>query len=292
MSKVRIYVFTLNNYTDEELRTLDTAVGDQVRYIRYGKEVGESGTPHLQGMIAFFNRVRLPTVKKVLGPRAHVEPMRGTIAQNIAYTGKDGVLTEFGDRPRTNEEKSESGRNKHAEAFELAKQGRLDEIEPGMRLRYYNTFEQIASKSAPLKYSLKGDYRSSPWRDKILAMLELPPDDRTIIWVYDTKGGSGKSYFARWLANNKGAWLMRAEGTNRDMVHSYRPECTICIVDIPRECEKIPYGFFECVKDGAMHSTKYSTKMMSFDPPHLLVFANVVPNVDLISKDRLKIFSV
>jgi len=47
------YVFVLNNYTDEDVDALSDAVNSmpEVIYLDFGFEIGESGTPHLQGQI-------------------------------------------------------------------------------------------------------------------------------------------------------------------------------------------------------------------------------------------------
>lgn len=54
-SGVRNYVWTLNNYTDENLFEIDSLIENEsnlIRYICYGKEVGENTkTPHLQGYL-------------------------------------------------------------------------------------------------------------------------------------------------------------------------------------------------------------------------------------------------
>lgn len=55
-----------------------------------GNEVGESGTPHLQGYAEFDRAVDLGTLGRLLGGRAHVEACKGTAAQNIAYCRKGG----------------------------------------------------------------------------------------------------------------------------------------------------------------------------------------------------------
>jgi len=47
--RMRRAVFTLNNYTDEEYKYLTEEFAPQTTWMVIGKEVGEQGTPHLQG---------------------------------------------------------------------------------------------------------------------------------------------------------------------------------------------------------------------------------------------------
>lgn len=64
----QFYVFTLNNYTDAEVDTLKkTVVDGRASYIIWGKEVGEQGTPHLQGYIELKKRYSIRQLKKFPG---------------------------------------------------------------------------------------------------------------------------------------------------------------------------------------------------------------------------------
>lgn len=94
MEKSRNWCFTLNNYSEEDEKKLSD-MGQNIRYIGYGREVGESGTPHLQGMIIYKNAVRFGTLKQFL-PNAHFEIMNGTFEQNLDYCSKDGNFVEYG----------------------------------------------------------------------------------------------------------------------------------------------------------------------------------------------------
>jgi len=97
MVRARTYVYTLNNYTvDEEKQVQAIEAGYHV----YGREVGESGTPHLQGFIKFKNPRSFESVRKLL-PRAHVEVCKA-VGPAIRYCKKDNNIWEHGVEPEKN----------------------------------------------------------------------------------------------------------------------------------------------------------------------------------------------
>lgn len=97
MSRSRSWCFTLNNYSVPEVDKLRSL--SNVRYCICGFEIGESGTPHIQGFAYFHNAVGMKTVKSLIGDRCHVEIARGNVEQNIAYCSKENDFFEIGDRP-------------------------------------------------------------------------------------------------------------------------------------------------------------------------------------------------
>lgn len=81
--------FTINNWTEDEKKICDSLVEDgQAQYLIYGLEVGEAGTPHIQGYIEFRNKRRLNGVRLLLGGRAHLDGSRGDQASNKQYCSK------------------------------------------------------------------------------------------------------------------------------------------------------------------------------------------------------------
>ena len=62
---------TLNNYTDEDIEKLKLWEPEVTRMV-VAKEVGESGTPHLQIKITFKRAYRFAAIKKLMG-KAHIE---------------------------------------------------------------------------------------------------------------------------------------------------------------------------------------------------------------------------
>lgn len=95
----RGYAFTCNNYTEDEFERISRACSDFAQYAIIGREVGEQGTPHLQGYIRFKRAYRFSTVKDRHLPRCHVEVARGSPRQNRDYCSKGGNFTEFGELP-------------------------------------------------------------------------------------------------------------------------------------------------------------------------------------------------
>lgn len=86
------WTFTLNNYTQEECDYLSSEeLRDLCNVIFIGKEVGEQGTPHLQGYITLKKAARLTGVKKI-NERAHWEKAKGNKDQNRTYCLKDGDI--------------------------------------------------------------------------------------------------------------------------------------------------------------------------------------------------------
>lgn len=94
MSRLRNFVFTINNYTDVDLYQLNTLEW-QAEYLVYGFEVGESGTPHVQGYCELKSQQYFNRVKEWL-PRAYLAARRGSQKQAIDYCKKDGEFWEYG----------------------------------------------------------------------------------------------------------------------------------------------------------------------------------------------------
>jgi len=85
-SRSRQYAWTLNNYSQSEAAAIrGLASNPSVVYLCFAPEVGESGTPHLQGYVYFKDARTISSCKELLGRRAHVEQARGTPAQNKTY---------------------------------------------------------------------------------------------------------------------------------------------------------------------------------------------------------------
>jgi len=89
----------LNNYSEDEYRSIKDWCSAECDYAVVGKEVGEEGTPHLQGYFRKKVKCRLSSLKDSLSGRAHFEVARGTPSDNRTYCTKDGDSWESGTCP-------------------------------------------------------------------------------------------------------------------------------------------------------------------------------------------------
>lgn len=96
MARSRSFCFTLNNYSELDCELIKTW---GTKYLIFGKEIGESGTPHLQGYVVFENARTLAQLKKKYSASAHWEIAKGTPKQASEYCEKDGDFFEKGVRP-------------------------------------------------------------------------------------------------------------------------------------------------------------------------------------------------
>lgn len=136
MSRSHNYVFTHNNYDDT---TMEDSI--ECQYIIYGKEVGESGTPHLQGFIRFTQQKSLKQAIKHL-PGCHVEVAK-CLDEAIQYCKKEGDFTERGRAPVNNKRKGEMEVERYEEAYKLAKTGDLENIPKDILIRHYGALNKI-----------------------------------------------------------------------------------------------------------------------------------------------------
>lgn len=103
MAKSARWCFTKNNYEDVDIELLKEF---ECKYLIFGKEKGESGTPHLQGYLEFENNCKLQMsgvkarLERVGIMGCHLERAMGNAQQNIVYCSKDGDFFEKGERPK------------------------------------------------------------------------------------------------------------------------------------------------------------------------------------------------
>lgn len=90
----RHWCFTLNNYDESDTENLCLIADDVIaRYIVFGEEISESGTPHLQGYVELLKPSRLKGIRDLfiqhdLSCKPHFEPRKGSREQARLYCMK------------------------------------------------------------------------------------------------------------------------------------------------------------------------------------------------------------
>ena len=233
------WVFTWNNYPTDWLALVAPAFEGSAWLA--GEEVGESGTPHLQGYVEFPVKVR-PAGYKGLPKQIHWESARGDKASNVNYCTKEGG-------PR---------------------HGNIRVPRPLPTVELYG------------------------WQLEALKQFESEPDDRTVFWWWSAEGAKGKSTFVRWAAMNN-ALVCAGKATDMKHLivkyhekHGVYPD--VVIFDVPRSASSyLNYTGIEEIKNGVFASTKYECSSVIMPHPHVFVFANFPPVLDIdhnMSKDR------
>jgi len=193
MANAKHWIFTLNNYTDDEVAHLSNPQ-DGVKYVLFGKEVGESGTPHLQGFISFDKKQRIRKVKATVGNRAYFDVVRD-VAGAIVYCKKDGNYFEVGQPPPAQGQRSDLESFKDAVKAGETNLKRLREDFSTVCAKYPRFVanyvdDQVANQPIP-------DHELYAWQLQLKIELETEPDDRKIIFCVDLEGNQGKTWFVK-----------------------------------------------------------------------------------------------
>lgn len=84
------FVFTLNNWTQDEWDYLTSTFAQSVQWIIIGQETGAQGTKHLQGACILGSRMAFSKLKTFPGlKRSHIEVMRGKPEDSRNYCSKE-----------------------------------------------------------------------------------------------------------------------------------------------------------------------------------------------------------
>lgn len=122
------------------------------------------------------------------------------------------------------------------------------------------------------------------WQQQLARDLEQEPDNRKIIWIVDSVGNAGKSYFALHYKQRNSYYV--TGGKAADIYYGYQYE-EVVFFDLARmKQEYVQYDVMESFKNGQFYSTKYECKNVRFNIPHVVVFSNFHPDTQMLSADR------
>lgn len=252
-ARCRQWCMTVNNWTEDDLAQVTQLAQRSKQYI-VGKEVGSDGTPHLQCYFQFKSQMRFRTLKDAV-PRAHIEKAKGSAQDNRRYCSKEGDF-----------------------ATNIPVRYTQEEIKELVRREYDNV-----------------QWRS--WQQDVLDLIAEDSSSRTIYWIFEPAGNTGKSFLTKYLVLEESTVL--CSGKAGDILHAISKAITVGILptlvifDVPRvSAEFISFQAIEAIKNGCAFSGKYEGCQIVMPSPTLLCFANIMPPIEKLSKDRWQIYEI
>jgi hypothetical protein len=284
------WCFTLNNWTPDDEASL-RLLGASVKYLVFGREVGESGTPHLQGFILFHSNKSITAVRG-LYPRAHFEVAKAASDVAANYCKKDHDFEEFGSCPV-----APRGRTNRYDDFRdwVVTHGTRPTMAE-VAAEFPSIFMQSGRVQSfidllyPHVSDIDGEYR--PYQESLRLRLESESaSSRKIIFVVDPVGNAGKSWFVDKFASTHDYTQILSVGRREDLSFAIDERKRVFLFDLPRSsCEFLPYTLLEQLKDRRIFSNKYESRMKQLGvTPHVAVFTNEYPDMTKLSHDRYEI---
>lgn len=237
-TRVRNCVFTINNY-DETCETMLKALYEEKsKYLIYGYEKGDSGTPHLQCYVELTQQLSFETLKKYL-PRAHIETRKGTAQQAADYCKKEGDYRELGI---------------------ISKQGKRSDLE--------NVADDIVEgksvRDVAIEYPsvfIKFHKGIKELRNQVSIARDWKPD---VLWCYGTTGtGKTKHFYDNfkesiWVwSPHMGNWFDGYDGQANVLFDDYRGEFT--------------YGMLLTILDRYECKVQVKGGMVQFKPYNIVI---------------------
>lgn len=147
------------------------------------------------------------------------------------------------------------------------------------------------------------DIELRPWQKEIISIIRSTFDDtpkytpkqmrdRVINWYWEPDGNMGKTTFCKYLGLNYGA--IPIEGKKNDILYCAATfDSKIYLMDLERSMEEyVSYGAIEKIKNGYYMCSKYESKPILRNPPHLFIFANFEPDYNALSADRWRVIRI
>lgn len=152
-----------------------------------------------------------------------------------------------------------------------------------------------AFNNKPIDYGEEPKIDWKPWQQDLYNEMQGTPDTRTVAWYWDPKGNAGKTFYAKHMCMYKGTFVSTKANAYhvatqiQDVLKNGNGILSV-IFNFSRqvECHKV-YQAIECLKDGLMTAEKYHGATLVFPSPHVVVFANYLPDITQMSIDRWSI---
>lgn len=130
-----------------------------------------------------------------------------------------------------------------------------------------------------------------PWQRCVVNALSTQ-NDRTVLWVFDYDGNSGKTELSHYLMYKLNYQILKA-ADSRDVCGMIESNSNGFVFDFARSDVSKINDFFSLIEDlkgRFLISTKYRGSVKTPRSNTVVVFANQLPNLELLSMDRWSFF--
>lgn len=250
----RKWCFTFNNYNEIDIISLSSKFKEMGAKYLFEKEVGEQGTPHLQGFVIFEDKLR---PKMLFHNSIHWEKCKGSEEDNIRYCSKEA---------RNANDDSLMFSN----FYEIPKKLKCLEA---TKLRIWQCEILKVIRNEPSD-------RDIWWFWSKMGNTGKSTFCRYLAIKYEALIISG---------SNKDMKCVIVE--HHELTKKW-PK--LIVLDIPRvfDNDYFSYSGLEEIKNGLFCSSKFKGSMALFNPPHIIVFSNAEPCYEKMSADRWKVCNV
>lgn len=293
---IKNFVFTINNYNDSDINNIENFYNGFCNYLIYGFEQGKEGTKHIQGYIQMKKQKRFNAIIKFFNNRAHIEKAQGTPEQNKAYCSKEGNYIEKGliVNKGSNKLIIEDLREQILKCNSWAEVLNIPGCEKHLKFcqEYFNNID----RRNPNLYK---DIILRDWQNLVIDYLNNEGDNRSILFVIDTKGGKGKTFLCNYLFNTRDDIFYSTNGKTNDIVYNYSKNIKKNIlIDITRKIslDKINFDAIETIINPIFTSNKYTSgTFIRQEKANCIIFtnnSNVRGLKEYLSEDRIRILDL
>ena len=310
--------FTINHYTPEGLanmRGLEAGIlvtrETKLTFIAFQQEVGESGTPHLQGYLQLERSISIVKVTdwliSIVGTQVHTEKTMGSSQQAYDYVTKLDSRVEnttpyqSGEIVHHDAARGQGARSDLADVKLAIEQG---ESLIDLKAQFFDQFARYGQFLT--QYKIEWDQRLimtelkdstaseqlRSWQKDCLEIVTNTPSDRKVRWFWENVGNVGKSWMARYLTLHHDALILGAM-KKLELLHAIAKTIAgkkVVVFDLTRSNEdgavKVVYEVIEQLLNRVIHSGKYDSQTIFIQKVHILVFANFEPDRAAMSHDR------
>jgi len=200
MSRIRSnrVCFTVNNYEDKDCTAFIEYVekNSKVRYAVCGEEIGEQGTPHLQGMITFKHQRPMGAVRDLFLNRAHLTLCKFPF-KAMEYCHKGGLFWQKGTPPQDPSAQAAHGAEGASHGAKGASGGaaggRAEQQRWQTALTEARATGEVSNAQIAFQHARTIDYIYG----RELSKTRFARNEEWDNWWYFGASGTGKSYTAR-----------------------------------------------------------------------------------------------